>query len=60
MTYCTMQLAHCSLKVLLQKPTENFVQIQDVQLKSGPYFNITNLFNKIYNMLYYTTKLYLH
>jgi hypothetical protein len=29
--------------------------IPDVQLKSGPYFNISNLFTKIYNMLYYTT-----
>ena len=33
------------------------VYIQDVQLKNGPYFNISNLFTKIYNMLYYTTKL---
>jgi hypothetical protein len=33
--------------------------IQSVQLKSGPYFNINNLFTKIYNMLYYTTNLYL-
>jgi hypothetical protein len=31
----------------------------DVQLKSGPYFNMSNLFTKIYNMLYYTTNLYL-
>jgi len=30
-----------------------------VQLKSGPYFNKSNLFTKIYNMLYYTTNLYL-
>jgi hypothetical protein len=30
-----------------------------VQLKSGPYFNMSNLFTKIYNMLYYTTNLYL-
>jgi hypothetical protein len=30
-----------------------------VQLKSGPYFNISILFTKIYNMLYYTTNLYL-
>jgi len=29
------------------------------QLKSGPYFNISNLFTKIYNMLCYTTNLYL-
>jgi hypothetical protein len=33
--------------------------LQDVQLKSGPYFNMRNLFTKIYNMLYYTTTLYL-
>jgi len=30
-----------------------------VQLKSGHYFNMSNLFTKIYNMLYYTTNLYL-
>ena len=35
----------------------NFVQ--GVQLKSGLYFNMSNLFTKIYNMLYYTTNLYL-
>jgi hypothetical protein len=33
--------------------------VQDVQLKSGPFFNMSNLFTKIYNMLYYTTNLYL-
>jgi len=33
--------------------------VQGVQLKSGPYFNMSNLFTKNYNMLYYTTKLYL-
>jgi len=33
--------------------------IQGVQLKSGPYFNMSNLFTKVYNMLYYTTNLYL-
>jgi len=31
--------------------------VQGVQLKSGSYFNISNLFTKIYNMLNYTTKL---
>jgi hypothetical protein len=31
--------------------------IQDVQLKSGPYFDMSNLFTKIYNMLYFTTNL---
>jgi len=33
--------------------------LQGVQLISGPYFNMSNLFTKIYNMLYYTTNLYL-
>jgi hypothetical protein len=33
--------------------------VPGVQFKSGPYFNISNLFTKIYNMLYYTTNLYL-
>jgi len=33
--------------------------IQSVQLKSGPYFIMSNLFTKIYNMLYYTANLYL-
>ena len=33
--------------------------VTGVQLKSGPYFNISNLFTNIYNILYYTTKLYL-
>jgi len=33
--------------------------VQDVQLKSGPYFNMSNLFTKIYNTLYYTINLYL-
>jgi hypothetical protein len=37
----------------------NTVYYTGVQLKSGPYFNMTNLFTKIYNMLYYTTNLYL-
>jgi hypothetical protein len=33
--------------------------VQDVQLKSEPYFNMSNLFTKIYGMLYYTINLYL-
>ena len=33
--------------------------MQGVQLKTGPYFNMSNLFTKIYNVLYYTTNLYL-
>ena len=35
------------------------ILVQDVQLKTGPYFNMSNLFTKIYNILYYTTNLYL-
>jgi len=38
--------------------TRYYKNIQAVQLKSGPYFNMSNLFTKIY-MLYYTTNLYL-
>jgi hypothetical protein len=34
-------------------------KVPGVQLKSGLYFNISNLFTKIYNTLYYTTNLYL-
>jgi len=33
--------------------------VQNVQLKSGAYFKMSNLFTNIYNMLYYTTNLYL-
>jgi len=36
-----------------------FADYTGFQLKSGPYFNMSNLFTKIYNMLYYTTNLYL-
>jgi len=34
-------------------------ELQNVQLKNGPYFNISNLFTKIYIKLHYTTNLYL-
>jgi hypothetical protein len=37
----------------------NGINVQRVQLKSGADFNMSNLFTKIYNMLYYTTNLYL-
>jgi len=57
---------HCWL---LSKKQSGFVEdilnefwnwnIQSVQLKSGLYFNMSNSFTKIYNMLYYTTNLYL-
>jgi len=43
----------------LKKNLYEGMYIQDVQLKSGPYLNMSNLFTKIYNMLYYTTNLYL-
>jgi hypothetical protein len=36
-----------------------YYHLKGVQLKIGPYFNMSNLFTKIYNMLYYTTNLYL-
>jgi hypothetical protein len=39
--------------------SRNINELQGVQLKSGSYFNRRNLFTKIYNMLYYTTNLYL-
>jgi hypothetical protein len=42
------------LRVLYMK-----IIVQDVQLKSGPYFNMSNLFTRIYKVLYYTTNLYL-
>jgi len=41
------------------KPRNIYKQVQNVQLKSGPYFNLSDLFTKINNMLYYTTNLYL-
>jgi hypothetical protein len=37
----------------------SLLYIQSVQHKSGSYFNMSNLFTNIYNMLYYTTNLYL-
>ena len=51
----------CLGEVLTNSQLENLqcYQIQSVQLKSGPYFNMSNLFTKTYNMLYYTTNLYL-
>jgi hypothetical protein len=46
---------------LISKQTYEYIYIyiQSVQLKNGPYYNISNQFTKIYNMLYYTTNLYL-
>jgi hypothetical protein len=45
--------------VSLLKHSDPYTLIQGVQIKSEPYFNMSNLFTKIYNMLYYTTNLYL-
>jgi len=44
---------------LYRKQKVFYSNIQGVQLKSGPYFNMSNLFTRIYNMSYYTTNLYL-
>jgi hypothetical protein len=55
----------CDVATTLSVPPTKMVKclellhLPGVQLKSGPYFNISNLFTKIYNMLYYTTNLYL-
>jgi len=61
---CTMLSAFWDVKLCRQVTTfhrnpaaSSF--IQGVKLKSGSYFNLSNLFTKIYNMLYYTTNLYL-
>ena len=47
------------MKALKKKTEVSKQQIEStlctgVQLKSGPYFNLSSLFTKIYNMLYYT------
>jgi hypothetical protein len=49
--YCSPEIKDRSLDI--------YIILPGVQLKSGPYFNISNLFTKTYNMLYYTTNLYL-
>ena len=54
----------CEIQVLtvfqdIEDSSDERDYIQSVQLKSGPYFNMSNLFTKIYNILYYTTNLYL-
>jgi hypothetical protein len=53
-----MVLKNCQLICNAAIMARRYV-VQGVQLKSGPYFNMSNLFTKIYNMLYYTTNLYL-
>jgi len=50
---------HRAFKRMILKIKTKYMQLQDVQLKSGPYFNMTSLFTNIYNMLCYTTNLYL-
>jgi hypothetical protein len=55
--YCVLVLPQMEVWHVIQNTVG--VQVPGVQLKSGPYFNISNLFTKIYNMLYYTTDLYL-
>jgi len=57
----TPSLRETEVKLVVTKkgPVLKLSYIQGVQLKSGPYFNMSNLFTKIYNMLYYTTNLYL-
>jgi hypothetical protein len=54
---CCCVRGSCKLHL---KPVTLFSHIYRVfNLKSGPYFNMSNLFTKIYNMLYYATNLYL-
>ena len=43
----------------LYQNVQRIYLVQGVQLKSEPYFNMSDLFTKIYNILYYTTNLYL-
>jgi hypothetical protein len=57
MTYTAKVAVGSEIRAKHSTQSEN--QIQNVQLKSGPYFNTSNLYTKIYNMLYYTTNLYL-
>jgi len=45
--------------ILVSNQLDVLFLLQIVQLKSGPYFNMSNLFTNIYNMLYYTTNLYI-
>jgi hypothetical protein len=61
---CKLQSVTTSVKILDTTTAErniklHYKKLQGVQLKIGPYFNMSNLFTKIYNMIYYTTNLYL-
>jgi hypothetical protein len=55
-TTCVNTLKTNSCYSILNQNIDCLVQV--FQLKSGPYFNKSNLFTKIY-MFYYTTYLYL-
>jgi len=57
------QRAETTVRISADWPLPHVLQaalyhLQGVQLKNGQYFNMSNLFTKIY-MLYYTTNLYL-
>jgi len=56
---CKTPVKHSAAFCLKSRTAIQDAELQGVQLKSGPYFNMSNLFTKIYNMLYYTTNLYL-
>jgi len=45
--------------IILQYTSHTLSFVQGVQLKSEPYFNMSNLFTKICNVLYYTTNPFL-
>jgi hypothetical protein len=49
----------CLLKYKVLNYSRTSRAYTGVQLKSETYFNMSNLFTKIYNVLYYTTNLYL-
>ena len=55
---CVIQHATRTRRIILSSVVGPAVQIEGVQHKVD-LFNMINLFTKIYNTLYYTTKLYL-
>jgi len=59
-SYIKQRFSECKVALLKTETSlldTSVILVQGVQLKSGTYFNISNLFTKIYNMLYYTTDL---
>jgi len=63
---CNKCIINLCIKLVMAKVTFHILTyysggfiVQGVQLKSGPYFNMHNLFTRIYNTLCYTTNLYL-